>query len=170
MNPVSFEAKILIREATQADRPQLKSMLSEFGDYLNAIETGDFDKETLDKLVDLSLGPDRIATTLIAEQAHSPLGYVTFHLGCWEVYKALYVVSLFVRPQVRRSGVGKALMNTTQEVARSAGAERMVWFVWKRNSLALDFYSGLGAVVHDGNHLMAWPVWSVAAEPSERCD
>jgi hypothetical protein len=49
-------------------------------------------------------------------------------------------------------------MFKTREVAQRAGADRVVWFVWKKNPSALDFYSNLGAGLHDANHLMAWPI------------
>ena len=156
MTATSLDADILVRPATKTDRPHLLSMLSEFADYLNEIEAGGFDKEKLEYLVDLSVGPDPVCNALIAELNGVPAGYVAFHLGVWETYKALYVVSLFVRPKARRAGIGKALMLDAQRIAKKAGAERVVWFVWKKNRLALEFYSGLGAVVHDDNHLMAW--------------
>jgi ribosomal protein S18 acetylase RimI-like enzyme len=154
--PESTKA-IVIRAATIGDRPHLVAMLSDFADYLNAISPAEFDKQKIDYLVDLSLGSDPICTTCLAERGGVPIGYVAFHAGIWEIYKALYVVSLFVRPQARRSGAGRALMEKVREIGRNAGAERLVWFVWKKNPLAIEFYRGLGASVYDDNHLMAWP-------------
>lgn len=153
----TFKGDIVIRSATSADRLVLMAMMSEFFDYLNAIEPGSGDKEKIGCLVDLSVGPDPVCTTLLAEREGIAVGYIAFHLGIWEVYKSLQVVSLFVRPHARESGIGSALMARAREVGRNTGAERIVWFVWKKNPLALDFYRGLGATVFDDDHLMAWP-------------
>jgi GNAT superfamily N-acetyltransferase len=152
-----FENGILIRPATSKDRPHLVAMLSDFADYLNAISPAEFDRRKVDCLVDLSLGPDPVCTTCLAERGGVFIGYVAFHPGIWDIYKALYIVSLFVRPQARRTGVGRALMEKVRDCGRTTGAERIVWFVWKKNPLAVEFYRGLGACVFDDNHLMAWP-------------
>jgi ribosomal protein S18 acetylase RimI-like enzyme len=152
-----FGNDIVIRTATNGDRPHLVAMLSGFADYLNAISPAEFDKRKLDYLVDLSLGPNPVCTACLAERGGVPIGYVAFHPGIWEIHKALYVVSLFVRPEARRTGVGRALMEKVREIGRNAGTERIVWFVWKENPLAVEFYRGLGASVFDDNHLMAWP-------------
>jgi ribosomal protein S18 acetylase RimI-like enzyme len=154
---LEFANGILIRAATNCDRPHLAAMLSDFADYLNAISPAEFDKQKIDYLVDLSLGSDPVCTTCLAERGGVPIGYVTFHPGIWEIYRAQYVVSLFVRPEARRSGAGTALMEKVRESGKNAGAERIVWFVWKKNPLAIEFYRGLGASVSDDNHLMAWP-------------
>jgi hypothetical protein len=66
-------------------------MLSEFADYLKAIKPDEMSKKDLDYLADLSLGSNPNATCLLAELTQAPVGYVAFHLGCWEVYKSLYV-------------------------------------------------------------------------------
>lgn len=165
MNSQNINMRTLVRRATSADRAYVMSMISEFADYLNAIEPGEVSKKNLDYLADLSLGPNPVATCLIAELNQAPAGYVSFHPGIWEVYKALYVVSLFVRPHARRLGVGKCLMLEARKAAQAAAADRVVWFVWKKNPLAISFYKALGGEIFDDNHLMAWPVTS----PSNHC-
>ena len=149
---------IAVRRAQSADRPSLADMLRAFSAYLEAIEPGESFASKAEELVDLSLGPDPVCRTLIAEGGGEALGYVAFHAGVWETYKAIYVVSLFVRPEARGRGVGRSLMETVRQLGKEMGAGRIVWFVWKRNEAATAFYKNLGARIFDGDHLMAWTV------------
>jgi GNAT superfamily N-acetyltransferase len=149
---------ITIRPASgPADRAAVKRMLGEFIDYLSAIEPSDAAVD-LDDLLDLSFGPSPVCSTLLAEQDGAPVGYVGFHPGVWEVHRALYVISLFVSAEARGTGAGRALMEAVKAVAREQQARRVVWEVWRKNPLAIDFYRRLGAEVFDDNFRMSWVV------------
>ncbi|HKQ95190.1 MAG TPA: GNAT family N-acetyltransferase [Aestuariivirgaceae bacterium] len=149
---------IAVRHAVSVDRSAIADMLRAFSAYLEAIEPGESFANKADELVDLSLGPDPVCRTLIAEGGGEALGYVSFHAGVWETYKAIYVVSLFVKPEARGRGVGRLLMERVRLLGKEMGAGRIVWFVWKRNEAATAFYKSLGAKIFDGDHLMAWAV------------
>ena len=148
---------IVIRPAEAPDRSAVKRMLAEFIAYLNAIEPVEEDVD-LDYLLDQSFGPDPVCKTLIAERNGEPLGYVSFHPGVWEIYRALYVISLFVSAEARGTGAGRALMDAVKAVGREQQAKRIVWEVWRKNPLAIDFYKGIGGEVFDENLLMSWVV------------
>ena len=154
---------ITIRAATDADRALLAGMLLEFNSYLQAIEPGDSMEGRIEELVDLSLGARPVCSCLIADREGGACGYVAFHPGVWEIYRAVHVVSLFVRSDARRSGVARQLMEEVRAYGRANDAERIVWFVWKRNQAAKAFYEKLGAEIFDDNHLMAWAVNERAA-------
>jgi ribosomal protein S18 acetylase RimI-like enzyme len=147
-----------VRHAESRDRPGIADMLRAFSAYLEAIEPGESFASKAGELVDLSLGPNPVCRTLIAESGGEMHGYVAFHPGVWETYKAVYVVSLFVKPEARGRGVGRLLMEQVRLLGREMGADRVVWFVWKRNAAATAFYQKLGARIFDGDHFMAWAV------------
>src|SRR5690349_1497427 len=130
---------ITVRPARPDDRAAVKRMLGEFIDYLNAIEPSESEAD-LDYLVDLAFGPDPVYRTLIAERDAGPVGYVSFHPGVWEIWRSIYVISLFVRAEARGTGAGRALMDAVKDVARTQQAKRIVWEVWRKNPLAIDFY------------------------------
>ncbi len=143
-----------IRPAQPSDRAAVTRLLGEFVDYLNAIENSG-ENVDLDALMDLAFGPDPVCRTLIAEQDGRAVGYVSFHPGIWEIYRAIHVISFFVRAEARGTGAGRALMEAVKALARDQGAQRVVWEVWRKNPLAIDFYKAIGGEVFDDNLRMS---------------
>ena len=145
---------IKVRPAHAEDRGEVTRMLRAFVDYLNAIEASE-EQVDLDHLIDQGFGPAPVCKILIAERDGLAVGYVSYHPGIWEIYRAIYVVSLFVRPEARGTGAGRGLMEAVRSVARDEQAKRVVWEVWRKNPLAIDFYKGIGAEVFDDNLRMS---------------
>ena len=145
---------VTVRAAQAADRAVIKRLLGAFMDYLEAIEPGEAAAD-LDALVDQAFGPDPVCATLIAEREGEPIGYAGYHLGVWEIYRAIYVVSLFVLPEARGTGAGFALMDAAKAIARERGAKRIVWEVWKKNPPAIAFYEKIGGTVSEENLRMS---------------
>jgi GNAT superfamily N-acetyltransferase len=148
---------IKVRPARAEDRAEVTRMLGAFVDYLNAIEASD-EHVDLDYLIDQGFGPAPVCKILIAENDGTPVGYVGYHPGIWEIYRAVYVVSLFVCTEARGTGAGRALMEAVRSIAGEQQAKRVVWEVWRRNPLAIDFYKSIGAEVFDDNLRMSWVV------------
>jgi L-amino acid N-acyltransferase YncA len=112
-----FGMAIAVRAAEAADRAAVTHMLGEFIEYLDAIEPSD-QAPDLDNLMDQAFGPDPVCEVLIAERDGEPLGYLCYHPGIWEIYRALHVVSLFVRTTARGDGAGRILMEAAKTIAR----------------------------------------------------
>jgi GNAT superfamily N-acetyltransferase len=148
---------ISVRPARPDDRGAVQSMLREFIDYLNAIEPSEGEAD-LDYLLDQAFGPDPVCRTLIAERGGRSVGYVSFHPGIWEIWRSIYVISLFVRAEARGTGAGRALMEAVKDIARAQQAKRLVWEVWTKNPLAIDFYKSLGGEVFEENLRMSLAV------------
>lgn len=71
------------------------------------------------------------------------------NFSTWRGVHGIYLEDLYVRPEHRGSGLGKALLVTlAQECARN-GYERLEWWVLDWNSPAIEFYRALGAVAMD---------------------
>ncbi|MGF7161095.1 GNAT superfamily N-acetyltransferase [Rhodoligotrophos appendicifer] len=146
---------LVLRPATEADKPALRALLREFMDYLNAIEPGEpVADERIAMLTDLAFGPDRLVNSLVAERDGRLVAELAWTIGIFEVFKALQVVSLFVTASERASGVGKALMEKAQELALEHGAERVWWTVWRQNPKAIAFYETIGGKSFDEEMLM----------------
>ena len=149
---------ITTRAARAVDRQAVGEMLGAFMDYLDAIEPFAREAGLIDHLLDLSFGPDPVCETLIVERNGIPVGYAGYHPGVWEVHRAIYIISLFVRPEVRGSGAGRALMDAVKEIARQQGATHLTWEVWRKNPLAIDFYRAVGGLDADENLRMSLAV------------
>ena len=154
----------LIRPARPGDRAALMAMLQEFSSYLQAINpepspqdewAGPAEKE---RCVALSFEADPVVATLIAEQGGRPIGYLAWHMGIFEIYKALFVAGLFVTSAARGGGVGRALMEEARRIAAGRGADHVAWMVWRKNPAALAFYERLGAERYDDNMQMVWKI------------
>jgi len=93
---------------------------------------------------------------LLAEVDGSPVGFALFfpNYSTWQGRAGLYLEDLFVQPTHRQRGVGRALFQRLAAIAGERGYGRVEWKVLHWNTLALDFYRGLGA------HALAdWASW-----------
>lgn len=71
----------------------------------------------------------------------------------------LYLEDVFVQPEYRRQGIGKALMTQVAKIAHDRGCGRLEWSVLDWNQSAIDFYHSLGATV-----LPDWKICRMTAE------
>jgi ribosomal protein S18 acetylase RimI-like enzyme len=159
-----LSVSITIRPARAEDRAHVSHLLGAFMDYLNAIEPGETPAAPaeraalIERLLDLGFGPRPVCATLVAERDGTVVGYVSHHPGVWEIYRAIYVISLYVDEAARGSGAGKALMDAVRDLARAEGAEVITWEVWSKNPAAIGFYERLGGRVYGENLRMSWMV------------
>ena len=72
-----------------------------------------------------------------------------FHRSTWGVGPSCYLEDLFVSPDSRGSGAGRALIETTAEVARTAGAEKLYWHTRRSNVAARALYDQVATHVGD---------------------
>lgn len=88
--------------------------------------------------------------TLIAHWNHTPAGYAI----CFPIYSsfqgpALFLEDVYVRPQFRDKGIGKALIGEVAAMALGDGCRALSWEVVAWNQPAIDFYKRLGAMFLD---------------------
>lgn len=84
---------------------------------------------------------------LIAERDGAAEGFALFFhtYSTWLGRRGLWLEDLFVLPEVRRRGTGRALLHRLGEIANQRGCGRLEWSVLDWNQLAIDFYESLGA-------------------------
>jgi GNAT superfamily N-acetyltransferase len=111
-------------------------------------------------LADLEARP-RPFECLLAEKEGEPAGFALyfFSYSTWKGRPGLYVEDLYVRPEIRGRGIGRALLAGLGRVARSRGCGRMEWSVLDWNEPAIRFYESLGAAPVRG-----WAVYRLAGE------
>ena len=84
---------------------------------------------------------------LIAEEDEKPAGFAFyfFDYSTWLGRPGLYLEDIFVHPEFRGKGIGKALLQRVAAIAVEKGCARMKWEVLDWNQPAIDFYAAMGA-------------------------
>ena len=137
-----------IRPATPADVPQMLVFIRELAEYEREPDA------VLATEADLhrdGFGPekDKRFDCLMAEWAGAPAGFALYfhNYSTWRGRAGIHLEDLFVRPEYRGKGIGKALLTRVAAIAVEEGAQRLEWNVLGWNQLAIDFYEQMGAVM-----------------------
>lgn len=133
---------VTVRPAVEADADLLLSFVKE----LAAFEREpDAVKATAEDLRRDGFGPAAVWKALIAEQTGEPAGFALYFptYSTWEGRPGLFVEDLYVRPQARRLGVGRALLAAVAAEAQARGCARVDLNVLDWNP-ARDFYAAIG--------------------------
>lgn len=95
-------------------------------------------------------GADETMFGLVAEQDGRIVGiaHAIVHRSTWAIAPYVYLNDLFVAPDVRGGGVGRALIEAVYARADATGAERVYWLTHESNALARKLYDTLA--VNDG--------------------
>ncbi len=133
-----------IRTATEADVPQILTFIRALAAYerepdaVTATEAG---------LLHDGFGPNPFYQCLMAEQDGRPAGFALFffNYSTWKGCPGIYLEDIFVQPEFRGLGIGKALLQQVAAVAVQKGCPRLQWEVLDWNTPAIDFYRAMGA-------------------------
>jgi GNAT superfamily N-acetyltransferase len=109
-------------------------------------------------LRDALFGADPVASAHVAEQDGAVVGFALWYrtFSTWQGKPGLWLEDLYVRPEARGTGLGKALLVELARTAVAKGWTRFEWSVLDWNTPAQGFYGSLGARPQD-----EWTVWRV---------
>ncbi len=133
-----------IRPATPADAAIIAALVRELADYEKLLDEA---KGTAAEFARELESPNPVIHVLIAEWNGEPCGFALyfFNFSTFVARPGLYLEDLFVRPQLRSKGVGRALLRALARIAQARHCGRMEWAVLDWNEPALKFYRTLGA-------------------------
>jgi GNAT superfamily N-acetyltransferase len=133
-----------IRPAFIEDVPVILELIRELATYERAPNEV---TATEEQLVDVLFGKRPAAEVLLAFEGKSPVGFAVFfhNFSTWLGRPGLYLEDLFVKPEKRGKGYGRALLVDLAKIARDRGCGRMEWAVLNWNDPAIQFYRKLGA-------------------------
>ena len=137
-----------IRPARETDVPTILSLVRGLAEYERladqAVATEDDLRQTL-------FGPKPPAEVVLAEDERGVAGFALFfhNYSTFRGKPGLYLEDLFVVPERRGEGIGKALLLHLKDIAVARGCGRMEWSVLSWNEPAVGFYRKLGAELMD---------------------
>ncbi|GGA46934.1 GNAT family N-acetyltransferase [Pelagibacterium lentulum] len=96
-------------------------------------------------------GPEARVFCEIAEQEGEPVGFALWYYtySTFQGRHGIWLEDLFVDPDARGNGIGKALLVNLAKRCKAEGLGRLSWWVLNWNETAIDFYKAQGAVLHD---------------------
>lgn len=147
-----------IRPATAADIPMILGLIRDLATYERE---PDAVVATQAGLHEVLFGAKPSAEVLLAREGGEPVGFaVYFHnFSTWLGRPGLYLEDLFVRPEKRGKGYGRALLEQLARIAQERGCGRMEWAVLDWNEPAIQFYKKLGA-----EPMSEWTVFRLTQE------
>jgi GNAT superfamily N-acetyltransferase len=138
----------VIRPATRADVPVLLELIGDLAAYERARSEVEIDEEMLTRAL---FGPEPSAFARVGTLDGAVVGMALYYrsFSTWTGRPGIYLEDLYVQPEHRGSGIGKALLASLARLAVEEGWARLEWSVLDWNTPAIDFYRSIGAVATD---------------------
>jgi GNAT superfamily N-acetyltransferase len=151
-----------IRAATPDDVPLILRFIRELAEYERMAHLVVATEEVLR---DTLFGARPFAEVVIAEEDGEAAGFALFfhNFSTFLGRPGIYLEDLYVRPEMRGRGVGRALLVHLARLAVERGCGRLQWWVLKWNEPAIRFYRSVGAEPMDD-----WTVFRVSGDALER--
>ena len=147
-----------IRSAAEDDVPLLLSLIRELAEY----ERLSHEVVATEEMLRGSLfGERRVVEALLGYLGDDPAGFALFfhNFSTFLGRPGIYLEDLYVRPEFRGAGVGRALLVRIAGLAKERGCGRLEWSVLDWNESAIGFYKSIGASPVSG-----WTVYRVTGE------
>ena len=137
------DTNLRIRPAAEADVELLFGLILELAEYEKLADAVAGDPEALRH----TLFAQRAAEALIVELDGEAIGYAIFFttFSSFECRSGIWIEDVYVRPDRRRDGIGRAVMEHIAALALERGHVRLEWTALDWNEPALRFYEKLGA-------------------------
>jgi GNAT superfamily N-acetyltransferase len=154
--------EIRVRVASEADVPLILSFIKELAEYERLSHEV---VATEDSLREWLFGERPVAEVLIGESGGDAAGFALFFhsFSTFLGKPGIYLEDLYVRPEFRGRGIGRALLIHLARLARERGYGRLEWSVLDWNKPAIGFYRGIGASPVSG-----WTVYRVTGKALEK--
>ncbi|MBO0856157.1 MAG: GNAT family N-acetyltransferase [Nocardia sp.] len=138
----------MIRRATPDDVPALVELVYDLAEYEHARQQCALTTRDLHAAL---FGPAPAVFAHVATVDDRVTGCAIWFLNysTWTGKHGIYLEDLYVRPEARGTGLGKALLTALAREAVTNGYTRVDWSVLDWNTPSIEFYRALGAVAQD---------------------
>jgi GNAT superfamily N-acetyltransferase len=137
-----------IRALVPSEIPSLLEMIRELARFEKCERLVEANEQTLNESF---FGAEPSARALFARDGEKPAGYAIYFwtFSSFAGRRGIWLDDLYVRPEFRRGGLGKALITTVAQAGVERGCARFEWTALDWNDRALNFYRSLGAQTLD---------------------
>jgi GNAT superfamily N-acetyltransferase len=148
----------MIRSATPADVPAIAKLIRDLAEYEKLAHVCVLQEVDLHKHL---FGTRKYAEVLLAEDEGKVVGFALFfhNYSTFRAKPGIYLEDLFVEPEARGKGHGKALLRELAKLAVERDCARVEWSVLNWNEPSIAFYKALGAEPMD-----EWTVYRLTDE------
>jgi len=151
-----------IRKATEADVPVIVWFIRQLAEYERLLQEAVMTEETLRESL---FGSRPSGEVLLGYYEDKPVAFAVFfhNFSTFLGRRGLYLEDLFVIPEMRGKGFGRALLVHLAQIARERNCGRFEWAVLDWNEPAIEFYKRLGAVP-----MSEWTIFRVTGKALDR--
>jgi len=159
-----IETKLNIAHATEADVPLILSFIKGLAEYERLSQQVVATEESLRENL---FGKKGYAEVVIAKYDGTPAGFALFfhNFSTFLGKPGIYLEDLFVLPEFRKKGIGKALFRYVARLAVERKSGRYEWAVLDWNEPAIKFYEKMGAKCLDD-----WKIFRLTEEALLCCE
>jgi GNAT superfamily N-acetyltransferase len=145
---IGLSEPLQIRPATERDVPLILEFIRDLAAYEKLLERVEVSEARLQESL---FGTKRVASCVLAYQRERPVAFALYYFtySTFAGLPGLYLEDLFVKPEFRGHGIGRALLRHLAKLARDEGCWRIEWAVLHWNKPAIGFYESLGAMPMD---------------------
>lgn len=149
--------EVAFRSAARADVPLILAFIRELAEYEGMLDEVVADEETLETWVFDRHG----AEVIFALDAGVEVGFALFfhNFSTFLGRSGVYLEDLYVKPEWRGKGFGKALLRRLAQIALERGCGRLEWWCLDWNRPSIEFYLSMGA-----EPMSDWTVYRVAGD------
>ena len=154
-------SQITIRYVRESDIPQILFFIRELASYENMLD----DVVATEDLLREWIFEKKTAEVIFAEENGESVGFALFfhNFSTFLGRAGIYLEDLFVKPEHRGKGVGKALLQRLAQITMERGCGRLEWACLDWNKPSIDFYLSLDAMPMD-----QWTVYRLTGDTLRR--
>lgn len=149
------------RYAAREDVPLILRFIRELADYEGLLDEVVADEKTLEEWI----FDKQKAEVIFALENGEEVGFALFfhNFSTFLGRAGIYLEDLYVKPEHRGKGYGKAILTRLAGIAKERGCGRLEWWCLDRNTPSVNFYLSLGA-----EPMSDWTVYRIAGETLDR--
>lgn len=149
--------KLAFRNAERKDTPLILQFIKKLAEYEKMADEVVADEETLEKWI----FDNQKAEVIFALEDGNEIGFALFfhNFSTFLGRAGIYLEDLYVEPEYRKKGYGKALLKKLASIAVERGCGRLEWWCLDWNKPSIDFYLSLGA-----ESMSDWTVYRITGE------